>query len=34
MTRGVIEAPTVFFFVSLIVLCLWINVQNINANRA
>lgn len=33
MTRGVVELPTVFYFLSLIVLCLWINVQSVNANR-
>ena len=34
LTRGVIELPTIFFFLSLITLCLWINVQNVNVNRS
>ncbi|MEZ5729788.1 MAG: ABC transporter permease subunit [Burkholderiaceae bacterium] len=34
LTRGVLEAPTLFFFASLIVLCLWANVQFVGAKRA
>ncbi|MEM1199560.1 MAG: ABC transporter permease subunit [Pseudomonadota bacterium] len=34
LTNGVIEAPTVVFFCSMIVLCLWINVQLVDLKKA
>ena len=34
LTRGVLEAQTVFLFVSMIVLALWINVQIVDAKKA
>jgi ABC-2 type transport system permease protein len=34
LTRGVLEAQTVFLFVSMIVLALWINVQIVEAKKA
>ena len=34
LTEGVIELPTLIFFVSMIVLCLWINVQVVNMKKA
>lgn len=33
LTRGVLEAGTVFFFASLIVLCLWLNAQVLEWKR-
>ncbi len=34
LTRGVLEAGTLFFFTSLIVLCLWLNAQLLVLKRA
>lgn len=34
LTRGVLEASTLFFFGSLIVLCLWLNTQVLEWKRA
>ena len=34
LTAGVIELPTLFFFGSMIVLCLWINVQLVDLKKA
>lgn len=34
LSDGVIEFPTVVFFVSMILLCLWINVQVVNLKKA
>ena len=34
LSEGVIELPTLIFFVSMIVLCLWINVQVVNMKKA
>ncbi|MEZ5741672.1 MAG: ABC transporter permease [Burkholderiaceae bacterium] len=34
IARGVIELPTLFFFASLVFLCLWLNVQFLNVKRA
>lgn len=34
LTRGVLELTSVFFFVSLIVLCLWLNVRFLEVKRA
>ncbi len=33
LSRGVLEAGTVFFFTSLIVLCLWLNAQFLDLKR-
>ena len=34
LSDGVIEFPTLIFFASMIVLCLWINVQVVNLKKA
>lgn len=34
LSDGVIELPTLVFFISMIVLCLWINVQVVNLKKA
>ncbi|MEZ5659640.1 MAG: ABC transporter permease subunit [Burkholderiaceae bacterium] len=34
LTRGVLELNSLFFFVSLIVLCLWLNVRFLEVKRA
>lgn len=34
ITRGVIEVPALFFFVSAIALCLWLNVRIVDAKKA
>jgi hypothetical protein len=34
LTRGVLEVTSGFFFVSLIVLCLWLNVRFLEVKRA
>lgn len=34
LSGGVIELPTLVFFISMIVLCLWINVQVVNLKKA
>ncbi|MEM7425206.1 MAG: ABC transporter permease subunit [Pseudomonadota bacterium] len=34
LTQGVIELPTAVFFISMIVLCLWINVQAVDLKKA
>ena len=34
LSEGVIELPTFVFFISMIVLCLWINVQIVNLKKA
>ena len=34
MSRGVVDAPTLVFFATMIVLCLWINVQIVNLKKA
>ncbi|MEZ5650237.1 MAG: ABC transporter permease subunit [Burkholderiaceae bacterium] len=34
LTRGVLELTSLFFFVSLIVLCLWLNVRFLDVKRA
>ena len=34
LSEGVIELPTFIFFISMIVLCLWINVQIVNLKKA
>ena len=34
LTQGVIELPTAVFFLSMIALCLWINVQVVDLKKA
>ncbi|MEL6311914.1 MAG: ABC transporter permease [Pseudomonadota bacterium] len=34
LSRGVIEAPTLVFFLSMIALCLWINIQLVDLKKA
>jgi ABC-2 type transport system permease protein len=34
ITEGVLELPSIVFFVSLIVFCLWLNVQAIEVKKA
>ncbi|MEL6299325.1 MAG: ABC transporter permease subunit [Pseudomonadota bacterium] len=34
LSRGVIELPTVIFFISMILLCLWINIQVVDLKKA
>jgi ABC-2 type transport system permease protein len=34
ISRGVIELPTFIFFTSMIVLCLWINIQAVDLKKA
>jgi ABC-2 type transport system permease protein len=34
ITRGVVELPTLFFFVSAIALCLWLNVRIVDVKKA
>lgn len=34
ITRGLIELPTLFFFLSVIALCLWLNVRIVDVKKA
>jgi ABC-2 type transport system permease protein len=34
ITDGVLELPSIVFFVSLIVFCLWLNVRAIDVKKA
>ena len=34
ITEGVLELPSIVFFVSLIVFCLWLNIQVVQVKKA